>query len=133
MPKRLPLHIFLLIALEEKGSSNSGLTVILTLQAWGGFEGARVESGSQWVFVERGANYEIYRNSTLHRWVSAAKWVYNGTAWVPYIFTNFYASEGYVTVQAGLIGAEFHKGKVVYYDPTLADLAVGRENFLVFR
>jgi len=52
---------------------------------------------------------------------------------VPYVFNNRYQSEGFVSVQSGLIGAEFHKGKVVYYDPSMLDLAVGRENFVVYK
>lgn len=81
----------------------------------------------------RGPNYETlsYPNGTT-LWESASQYVWNGSAYVPYIINNTYASKGYITVQAGLIGAELHKGKIVYYDPNMTTLAVGRENWVVF-
>lgn len=92
---------------------------------------------SEWILEERGCNYDIYYNSanpSQKRWVSAHQRVLNSTGhWVDYIFTNKYATDKYVTVQSGLIGAEFHKGKVVYYSPDLTRLAVERENWLVFK
>ena len=92
------------------------------------------QSSDSWILIERGKNFERWFNGTHYRWVSAPQWVWNGSAYVPYIFDkSHYQTDGYVIVQAGLIGAEFHKGKVVYYDPNMTRLAVGRENWLVFK
>jgi len=86
------------------------------------------------VLVERGRNYEIWDNGDgTYTWRSAPTWIWNGTQYVPYIFDkSHYQTDGYVSVQAGLIGAKFYKGKVEYYDPSLSDLRVGRESWLVY-
>lgn len=83
------------------------------------------------MLIERGRNYEIWKNPDgTFTWRSAPLWIWNGSAYVPFIIK---VTDENITVQAGLIGAEFHRGKVVYYDPSFTRLAVGRENWLVFR
>jgi hypothetical protein len=82
----------------------------------------------------RGHNYETYTypNGTV-KWRSKRQAVYNGTHWVEYIFKNRYATDGYLQVQAGLIGARLYEGKIVYYDPNFTRMAVGRENWIVLK
>lgn len=87
----------------------------------------------EWILEKRGANYEIYYNTAdnnLKRWNSAPQWIYNGTKYVPYILENM---GDYYTVQSGLIGAEIHREKAVFYDPQLENIAVGRETWLVYK
>ncbi len=81
--------------------------------------------------VFQGENYETstYPNGTVI-WCSTPQQVYNGSSWVPYIFTNNTSS---YTVQSGLVAAIFERGKVSYYNPSMTELAVGRENFLVYK
>jgi len=85
--------------------------------------------------IERGRNYEIWKNPDgTYTWRSAPTWIWNGSAYVPYILDkSHYQTDGYVSVQAGLIGAKFYKGKIEYYDPSLSDLRVGRENWLIYK
>ncbi|RLI00227.1 hypothetical protein DRO19_00210, partial [Candidatus Bathyarchaeota archaeon] len=75
---------------------------LLLFRALPNFAGARP---AEWVLVERGANFERWFNGTHYKWVSAPQWVWDGSAYVPYIFKDRYASEGYYQVQTGLIGA----------------------------
>lgn len=93
--------------------------------------GARAQDEPQYY---RGPNYETYSypNGTVF-WSSQDQAVYNGSQWVPYVFQNNYAEAGYFQVQAGLIGLRLYKGKIEYYDPTFQRLAVGRENWAIFK
>jgi len=91
---------------------------------------------SQWILEERGANYEIYYNSTnpSHKqWRSAPQWVYSKTEerYVPYIFEDKFASEGYIQVQSGLIGARIFQGYAVFYDPNMTEVRLYSEQWEV--
>lgn len=61
---------------------------------------------------------------------SEPAYVFDGSRYVPYVFEDL---GGYYRVQSGLIGAEIHRGKAVFYDPYLTYKTVGRETWLVYQ
>ncbi|MHA1742729.1 MAG: LamG-like jellyroll fold domain-containing protein, partial [Candidatus Heimdallarchaeota archaeon] len=87
--------------------------------------------GSGWMLVERGANFERWFNGTHYRWASAPQWVWNGSAYVPYIFEDRYVSEGYYQVRSGLIGAKIYDCHAAFYDPNMTEVRVYDERWEV--
>jgi len=102
---------------------------LLLFPALPNFAGAQP---AEWVLVERGANFERWFNGTHYRWVSAPQWVWNGSAYVPYIL-NYNAAEDCYVVQAGLIGAKIYSNHVEFYDPSLTRVAVWDEHWVVWK
>ncbi|RLI00186.1 hypothetical protein DRO19_00005, partial [Candidatus Bathyarchaeota archaeon] len=68
-----------------------------------------------------------------YKWVSAPQWVWDGSAYVPYIFKDRYASEGYYQVQTGLIGARIYDYYATFYDPNMSEVRLYDERWEVQR
>ena len=79
----------------------------------------------------RGDAYSISINEDgTYTWSSDDVYVYNGSRYVPYS----YSQDGdHYTVQTGLIGAKLYRNKAVFYDENLERQSVGRETWLVFQ
>jgi len=87
----------------------------------------------EWELVERGANY-IRRHkvgTSIYSWESAPQWVWNGSAYVPYIFEDRLTTDGYIQVQSGLIGARIYQGYAMFYDPDMREVRLYQEQWEV--
>ena len=78
----------------------------------------------------RGDTWSVKYEDGIYNWRSESMWIWNGSRYVPYIFED---KGAYYVVRSGLIGAEIHRGKAVFYSPDLERLAVGRENWIVYQ
>ena len=75
------------------------------------------------ILIERGKFFEIWKNPDgSYTWRSAPTWIWNGSAYVPYIFNE---TDKYYQIQTGLIGARiFKSGYAVFYDPNVTEVRV---------
>ena len=87
---------------------------------------------TDWIVVERGPNFirrQRISNPDIFSWESATQWVYNGTAWVPYIYTE---TDNYYQVQSGLIGARIYKsGYAEFYSPDMTEVRLYEERWVL--
>ena len=87
---------------------------------------------TDWVVIERGSNFIRRQNTTntsIFSWESAPKWIYNGTAWVPYIFNE---TDDYYQVQSGLIGTRIYKdGYAEFWDPDMTEVRLYEERWIL--
>jgi len=92
--------------------------------------GAQVE---EWELVERGANY-VRRHkvgTNVYSWESAPQWVWNGSAYVPIIYNDMYATDGYYEVRSGLIGARIYDYYATFFDPNMTEVRLYDERWEV--
>jgi len=85
-----------------------------------------------WTIIERGANFVRRQNITnpnIFSWESAPQWVYNGTAWVPYIFNE---TDDYYQVQSGVIGTRIYKdGYAEFWNPDMTEVRLYEERWIL--
>lgn len=83
-----------------------------------------------WTVIERGANFvrrQNIDNPDIFSWESAPQWVYNGTAWVPYIFDE---TDDYYQIQSGLIGTRIYKdGYAEFWNPDMTEIRLYEERW----
>jgi len=87
---------------------------------------------------ERGKNYQIFYNSTnpdVKRWVNAPTWIYSDdlSRYVPYIFQDNYASDGFFQIQNGLIGIKIYDYYAEFYSPDMSEIRLFSEMWEVQR
>ena len=78
----------------------------------------------------RGDSYDVSAVGETFTWTTKPQFVFNGSQYVPY---EYWVDGDHYVVQTGLISAELHRNKAVFYSPDLSRLAVGRETWLVFQ
>ena len=86
---------------------------------------ARAESP---ILIERGENFEFWKNADgSYTWTSAPTWIFDGSAYVPYIYERDEAKKCY-RIQTALILAEIYdSGYAAFYDPDTKELRVKSE------
>jgi len=82
----------------------------------------------------RGASWTLVANPDgSFTWANAPDWIYNGSRYVPLIFEDHYAADGYYQVQGALIGARIYDTYARFYDPQLQEVRVYNEQWEVER
>jgi len=77
----------------------------------------------------RGDCWSVKYEDGVYKWRSEPMWVWNGSQWVPYIFTRDDAKKCY-RIQTGLVGAEIYdSGDVKIYDPNVTEVRVKSEEW----
>lgn len=86
------------------------------------------------ILIERGADFERWDlGDGRFAWNSAPMWCLDESEWVPYIYTNRYATDGYYQVQNGLIGVRLFDYYAVFYSPDISEIMVYEERWEVQR
>jgi len=105
--------------------------IILILSAVYPFPSMAHDPKAKAFLLERGKNYEIWKNPDgSYTWRSARPWVWNGSAYAPYIIKE---KQECITVKTALIATRLYKNGLEIYDPNFTRLAVKRERWLVFK
>lgn len=91
-----------------------------------------VKAQTDWIVIERGFNFIRRQNvadPSLYSWESALCWIWDGTQYVPYIYSE---TADYYQIQSGLIGARIYKaGYAEFYDPQLSEVRLWEETWEV--
>ncbi len=106
------------------------LLLVLLLVAPSLVPAIKVEAEEPAPVVYRGGNYvdTDFGNGT-HSWESAPQWVFNGSHYVPYIYSE---TEDYIQVQSGLVGARIYKsGYAEFWDPNMTEVRLYEERWEV--
>ena len=86
----------------------------------------------EWTVIERGFNFirrQNVANPGLFSWESAPCWVWDGSDYVPYIYTE---TANYYQIQSGLIGARIYKaGYAEFYSPDMSEVRLYEETWEV--
>jgi len=94
---------------------------------------AALASPASPIVLERGSNYIISDLGGGKRsWESAPQYVFNGVAWVPYIYSRDDAKKCY-NIQVGFVAARIYDtGVVEIYDPSLSEVRIKGETWEVW-
>jgi len=81
----------------------------------------------------RGDCWSVKYEDGVYKWQTEPMWVWSEEEqrYVPYIFEDKFASEGYIQVQSGLIGARIYQSYAMYYDPSMTEVRLYQEQWEV--
>ena len=81
----------------------------------------------------RGDCYSVKYEDGVYKWQTEPMWVWSEAEgrYVPYILEDKFASEGYIQVQSGLIGARIYQSYAMFYDPNMTEVRLYQEQWEV--